>query len=545
MATMIYTIQRADGTTYEKEVQEPDAPASEAGFQRAGARDMGRVERVLNPAGVLLNNSAIKSGIGDAAIKGYVGLKNSLGMGNVDDAAALAELKKEDAADPEPFKRGAGAFAGNMLATALPAAKAAGALAPAAARLGMLAAPATAATVSAGTEALLAPGTPGEKAQAAGEAALWGGGLQAAGSAVRKVGTGLFRATQEAKDLMAQKVYPTLGEAADSRLGRFIGKLTTGAVDAPKRQAKEVEAAFIRRVLPGFEVPKDMHTDEITAVVKDRLGKERDALLNGKRFTLGKGVIMDLLSTARGPKGTQSEAANMAAKAMTGIDEVVDMKTRRLGRERFEEIRGIVQKAIDDFGRGAPGPVQVQAKRNMIAVKDKLDALVRDPALSKDELAKLHNLDDRYADARRYFGVAETAPGQKEVTPIRLLREYAAQAPSGTAFSTAARPMQRELVAPAVRVLDASNQDEPRSALVAIKRALPRVAGAGAALGASAVSPYAGAVLAPAYAASLAGQTKPGARALLGDYELQQRTAEALRKMFPYTSALGSAVENQ
>jgi hypothetical protein len=556
MPTVEYTIQRADGTTYTKQVQEPDVAAAAAPetFTRAGARDMHRVERVLNPIGALLNNSAFKSGVGDAAIKGYVGLKNSLGLGNADDARALAEMKKEDAADPEPFKRGAGALVGNVTATALPAAKAARLLTPAAARLGMLGAPATAAAVSGATEGLTAPGTYAEKAGKAGEAALWGGGLQAAGSAFRRAGTGLFTATQEARDLMAQKMYPTLAQAAATPTGRFVGKLTSGVVDVTSRQAKETEAAFIRRVLPGFEVPKDMHPDEVTALVKDRLNKERDALLNGKTFTIGKTVAQDLWDTARGPKGTQSEASALATRAMSGLDELADMKTRRMGRARFEEIRNKVQDAVDDFSRPSAGVNEHQARRNMIAVKDKLDALVRDPALSKDELAKLKNLDDRYTDAKRYFGVTETAPGQKEVKPMQLLREYAKQAPSGDNFSTAARPMQREVLAPSVRVMENVNQDEARSALVTARRMLApvgKVALGGAAAGGAAtgMAPLLTVPTATAYSISALGQTKPGARFLLGDLNEsdalnQKAVAEALRKMFPYTTALGAAVED-
>ncbi|MEQ1572786.1 MAG: hypothetical protein ABL993_00935 [Vicinamibacterales bacterium] len=551
MPTVIYTIQRADGSTYEKEVQEPDAPApaQEQPFVRAGAKPPAHpLIRALNPIGSMLSGSAVESGLGDFAIKSYVGLKNSLGLGNEDDKRALEQQKLEEQADPEPFKRGAGAFVGNVAATALPAAKTAGALAPVAARLGVLGAPATAAAVSAATEGLLAPGTVGEKASAAGEAALWGGGLQAAGSAVRKAGTGLFSATKEAMDLMAQKMYPTLAQAAAGRPGRFIGKLTSGIADVSSRQAKETEAAFIRRVLPGFEVPKDMHPDEVTAIVKDRLNKERDALLDGKTFTIGKKVATDLWDTARGPRGTQSEAQALATKAMSGVDELTDMKTRRIGRARFEEIRNKVQDAIDDFSRPSAGVNEHQARRNMISVKDKLDALVRDPALSKDELVKLRNLDDRYTDAKRYFSVTETAPGQKEVKPMSLLREYARQAPSGDNFSTAVRPMQREVLNPSVRVMENVNQDEARTALVAARRMLApvgkAVAGGAVAGGALAgVAPVATVPMAAMYGLSALGQTKPGARALLGDYPKQQQAAEFLRKMFPYTTALGSAVE--
>lgn len=548
MPTVVYTIQRADGSTYEKEVQEPGAPAApaqEQPFVRAGSRDMGRMERVLNPVGALLNNSALKSGFGDTAIKGYIGLKNSLGMGSDDDKRAMEQQRLEEAADPEPFKRGLGQFVGNVAATALPAAKAARALAPVAARLGMLGAPATAAVVSGATEGLLAPGDLGEKASKAGEAALWGGGLQAAGSAVRRVGTGLFRATQEAKDLMAQKMYPTLAQAADTSTGKFIGKLTSGVADVSSRQAKETEAAFIRRVLPGFEVPKDMHPDEVTAIVKDRLNKERDSLLNGKTFAIGKKVATDLWDTARGPRGTQSEASALATRAMQGIDELMDMKTRRMGRARFEEIRNKVQDAIDDFSRPSAGVNEHQARRNMIAVKEKLDALVRDPALSKDELSKLKNLDDRYTDAKRYFGVTETAPGQKNVKPMQLLREYAAQAPSGDNFSTAVRPMQKEVLNPSVRVMTPSNQDEGRTGMVTARRILKPALGAAAAGGALAgVAPVATVPLAAMYGISALGQTKPGVRALTGDYAAQQQAAEALRQMFPYTTALGAAVED-
>jgi hypothetical protein len=552
MPTVEYTIQRADGSTYVKQVQEPDAPqaAPEKEFVRASAAGpRTALQKALNPIGSLLSGGAFESGVGDTAIRGYIGLKNSLGIHGENDKGVLEQQAAEAAADPEGFKRGAGALAANVAATALPAAKAAGLLAPVAARLGVLGAPATAAAISGATEALTAPGDYAEKASEAGKAALWGGGLQAAGSTLRRAGTGLFNATQEARDLMAQKMYPTLAQAADTPTGRFIGKLTSGVADVSSRQAKETEAAFVRRVVPGFEVPPDMHPDEVTALIKDRLNKERDVLLNGKTFTVGKKVSEDLLDTARGPRGTQSEASNLAARAMSGIDEFADMKTRRMGRARFEEIRNKVQDAINDFSRPSAGVNEHQARRNMIAVKDKLDTLVRDPALSKDELASLKNLDDRYTDAKRYFGVTETAPGQKEVKPMQLLREYAAQAPTGDNFSTAVRPMQREVIAPSVRVMGNTNQDQARTALVAGRRMLAPVVKTGVGLGVAGgalagVAPVITVPMAAAYGVSALGQTKPGARFLLGDYPAQQATADALRKMFPYTSALGAAVED-
>ena len=177
------------------------------------------------------------------------------------------------------------------------------------------------------------------------------------------------------------------------------------------------------------------------------------------------------------------------------------------------------------------------AKERLIEVKDRFDNLVRDVALSPDERLKLGANDQQWKYFKRLQEASQTAPSHKNLRMEHLLQQFAEkdmQQTGGRAFAEMDDPALKGLLEPAMRVMgETPNQNQWRAALTTVKRAaMPVVAGA------SLMSPWT-AVLAPAYGASLAGQTRTGAKILFGDTDTQKKMAEYLRRLEPYTASAG------
>lgn len=559
----IYTLQGPDGKTYEVEgpenatVEQLAAAVSMGGSQapaQAPPEGQKPFARAGGVQGLHPRLDALRAGVAQAAIKGAMGIKQFFGGLSDEDKAVLREVNAEDLADPNGGFRLGGEILGNVAATAVPGAGLAKAMQGS--RLvkatGKLAAPLTAAGTSAVTEAVVAPGegdTVGEqmasKGEKAAQAAAAGGALQTAGSVFRKTLTKPFSSTAEAKSLLDQGIVPTLQQGADSKTGRFVGGLTSGAFDVRTRQNEEVLRAFIARVAPGLDT-KNMSTSEIVGHVDDLLAKERDGLLGNKTFKLTPTARSEVWKAARGVKGTQPEAQAMALQAMGGTGAAMTARTPiQMRANKLQETRDLIQNALDDFGKD--NVMESQARRSLIAAKNKFDELVRDPALSPDELVALGDVNARYSDALRLFDAAKSPQGQKQIRVSDLMRSYAKMAPGNKmSFAKAEGPVLNEVLEPSARVLGLQpSQDEARSAMVAARRIAAPVAKAAAGTAAAALVPGAAAPLGLAYGVSALGQTRGGARALFGDFAGQKELEELLRGTFPYTANLGSATQDK
>lgn len=498
---------------------------------------------------------AADAGMADATIKAWIGLKDMLGMRNEDDTAVLAELKKEQDADPEKFKRTYGNILGNIGLTA----GASGAMAKGytAAKsalpnvLKFLAAPAAGAAVSGAQDFALTPGTYGEKAEAGKTGAMWGGALSGAAAAASKGLTQMFKPTAEAQDLMRQGVNPTLQQGAESAVGRFIGGLTSGAVDVRTRQNQEIIDALLKRVAPGMDTA-GMTIPERVALLSERFNGtpggakgEYDALMAGKKFILTQPARGDVWAAARGPKGTQPEATQLATEAMSGTGTAMQSQnTVRMSYDKLKEYRMLMQDAVNSFNSNN-GVMEQQAKKNLIKAREVFDNLVRDPSLSAAEKAALADIDARYGDFLRFADAAGSSGFHAKPTAARVMKSYENMAPSSMSFARAENDTQRELLEPAVRTMGLTpTQDEARSLVASIKRAGKVLATGAVGAGAVAGNPY-GLALAPAYGISLAGQTKQGARALFGENAWQKALAAKLRDVGPYTLGAGQAITGE
>ena len=500
-------------------------------------------------------NGALLAGFQDAIIKGGLGLKQFFGGLSDDDRAVLTEMKKEAEADPEGFKRTFGDVAGNIVMTMLPGVGVGkAAMLPSlartiAARSGSVAGGIGAAAATSGATSFAL--TPGEgdsfgeqmadKAKSAVQDAAVGGAMSAGGKLLKKALTKPFTPTTEAQRLMDQGVVPTLQQGSEAVVGRAIGGMSSGATKVKRRQDREILESYVKQfVAPGLDT-SNMTLSEINAHARHLIEADRDGIFNGKRFSLPPQVRSFILSALQGPRGTEDDVVAEALRSFPKLGRAM-MSTNNvpnIGPDKMKEIRQRIQDQIDRYPSGPmQDRVRMGAKERLIEVKDRFDNLVRDVALSPDERTRLGANDQQWKYFKRLQEASQTAPSHKNLRMEHLLQQFAEkdmQQTGGRVFAEMDDPALKNLLEPAMRVIgETPNQNQWRAALTTAKRAaLPVIAGAGLASG----GPLA--LLAPAYGASLMGQTRTGARILFGDTDVQKKMAEYLRRLEPYTAPAG------
>lgn len=486
-------------------------------------------------------HGALLAGVADAGIRGALGIKQFFGGLSDEDKAVLREMNAEGAQEKgwNSVLRTTGDIAGNIAMTAVPGKHLA--TVGNVAKLGRAAPVAASALSSGATEAVLAPGE-GEsftdqmigKVKEAGKAAATGGVLTGALSALSKP----FRASAEAVDLMKQGVYPTLAQGSDGVIGKGVGGLTSGVLPIARRQNREVVNEVIRQVRPDLDPKALPDTTEGIVRAMQGVGDEYGQLFQGKKFNMSSKTKGDIWGAGIRAAGRQPDVKQELLERLGGAGNALRSGNNiRFGREGMQLERAYLQDQINRMS--GLDTKSGEIKRGLIAAKDKFDELVRNPALSPDELARLSDIDHRYSDAQRVIEAAKSPEAVKQLKVAHLLRGFRDLDPKGgQGFAAAENQMQERLLNPAARVMNLNpNQDQMRSLLVSSMRA-----GGKAALGAGAVTiaPW----MAPAYALSLAGQTKAGSRALFGDYAAQKKLAEYLRN-HAGKAAIGSALNDQ
>jgi hypothetical protein len=542
MSTQRYIVQGPDGKRYIVEgpseaaapqqaapVAAPAQPtlpaASEGAVEPAFARAGGRT-----PATPLQDKlDAVRAGVADASIRGYVGLKQLIpGVGaSEQDQAVLAEMAKESEADPRSGYRTGGNILGSLALAANPAsAKAILPIARAAAATKFGAVGAGAA--GSGAAGLLF--NPGEgktqaeqlsrKVEQSGKDAAFGGALGGAGRVLRKaLADGIFKPTTEAVKLFDQGINPTLQQGAEGKFGKFVGGLASGSVGVRNRQEREIEEAFVNRVAGGV-LPGGPSRKDNLDLVQEVVGKEYETLLKGKRFYVTKQAQADALAAANVMSRT-GQFKQEAVEAQAAVQNILGdlpknaINSTTLQREFLLPLSTAAQKAKSE-----------RAKRGILAARDVLIGNVRDPRLSADELDALKKIDIKNYDVNRFKEAAKGAGAEKEGISVARLEGAYSKAKPMVGNTTA-----EELIGPATRVIGVTpNQEQARSLMANIRRGVGFGAGAAAT---GVVSPGIGmaaaGILAPAYLTSIAGQTAGGARRLMGQGNRQKQLAELLR----------------
>lgn len=508
------------------------------------------------------------AGVADAGVRGFIGLKQAAAMLNpgyafhrkatgadTEDQAILREQETEAKNEPEKGKRLLGNVGGNLALAVAPSGPAG--LVSSAARtalpkaLGFLSPAAGGAAASGLQGAALNPGHGDtdsdqavDKLKSAGVDAATGGVLSSALAAIRRGATGMFTPSKEAADLMKQGVNPTLQQGAESWIGRFIGGLTSGAVDVNKRQNAEIMDALLTRIAPKVDL-KNATIPEKVGMLKSHFndkGGEFDQLLGGKVFTLTNQARDAVWAAARGGRGQQPEAVQGAMGAMSHTGSAmqsqnpVNMKSGKL-----REYQELLQDAVNKFDPQS-GVINKQAHAALTTARNKFNDLVRDPKLTAEERQALQAVEERYGDFLRFASAAERAPFHANPSVRDINNSYARMA-SGDDFATGASATQRELLEPATRVMGlAPSQEQSRSLVTAGKRIGKGLITGGVGAGAVAGNPVATA-LAPVYGISLVGQTGAGARFLFGQGDKQKYMAELLRGLQDRTAGAGQVFQ--
>lgn len=511
-------------------------PAASEGYARAG------------------DKGPFMAGVADSAIRGYLGLKQFAGGLLKEEQGVLAAMKDEQDHDPNWAKRTAGNVAGTagaMLAPGIGWTRAGGGAVPMlaktiASKTGRLSAPAAAAGVSGVQGLALNPGE-GEgfgeqmvdKVKQSGVDAAVGAGLGSVGRLFKKTITKPFTPTAEAVQLMNQNVNPTLQQGAEGWLGRRIGGLASGTAKVADRQNREVIDEYVRRTMPGLD-PSDMTVPELIRMMElnfrgapgGALG-EYGRLYDGKIFPLTNQSRSAIWNEARGPRGTQPMATQMATHAMTGTGTALNVQNNvRMRAAKMTEYRNLLQDAINGFN-GDTGVMSKQARANLINARKKYDELVRDPALTPDERALLADIDTRYGDFMAFAEAGKNASFHMKPRAFDLLQAKKKMDKTELGFATARDDTQRELLEPAIRTMGATpTQDMERAALASVKRSLP----------AAVLDRGVDALMSPAYPISMVGQSAKGARILFGETKKQKEMARMMNQIAPYLAGSGNTL---
>lgn len=459
------------------------------------------------------------SGMADAGIKGYLGLKQFFGGLSDDERKVLKQMAEEAEHDPNSGARNTAEFGTNVVTALLPGVGALG-------KVGNLfkgAGLATRGAVSAGVQNAALTPTEGDtfleqmgnKVIEGGKGALLGGAI----GALAKPVTGLFKATDEARRLFMQGINPTLQQGAAGFPGKIIGGLTAGAARVRQRQSDEIANAWLKKTTEGkVQLPEGTGAEFLDAAdgyVDDAFTK----LWDGKRVNLSpsirKSVAASVSSLPKDGRGAE-EAAEASKILANRLGE--SAANQRLSMSNF---RKEYRKPLTDAAYAQQGEV----RDRLLRVRQELDDLVMKPALSKAEQARLQELNRLQFDLSRGEEAVKGAKLAGEGMDIRALaKAYGAKRAQGESIGSTTYD---DLVAPAMRMIDNTpTQHSIRAGLAGVAKAGVPAAGVAAMAGAG---PGAVALGIP-YALSLAGQTAQGSKVLLGQTEKQKMIAELLRR---------------
>lgn len=351
----------------------------------------------------------------------------------------------------------------------------------------------------------------GDRLKNAEKAAVLGAALPAAAMLLKKGGTQMFKPTQDADALFAQGVNPTLQQAAESRVGKFVGGLTSGFTDVRNRQEQEVADALTSRISDGKIVAHGSTVGQRTGMLNDGLNTDYDAVLGNKTFPMNNRIRDEVLLQADNVKKSGGRFINQQSDARSVLDNIIgsDRNSTRMGIDRLRsDYMDPIQQAIAD----AKDPLVEKA---LVNAKNVLIEKSRNAKLTPEELSTVQYIDKRYFDLQR---MREAGDINQEGISISALSNAYKKAP-GMNVPGAYNATNEDLIGPAARTLGKTpRQDESRTLLQNIGRV-------GAFAGGMTVAPQ---ITAPLYAISAAGQTARGAKALTGQYDAQRALKSAL-----------------
>jgi hypothetical protein len=485
--------------------------------------------------GYYANANPFAKGADEAGRRALYGVKQLFTKLSPEEQAEIARMEQAQASDPSAL-RTAGGIWGNVLMSAVPGGAVSNGLRGAMSARGLTTAFPRLSTLlnTMGTSGALGfamnPGKGEDReaqladkgAQALQDASIVAPVMHGAG---RVLGRTLqaFQPSVDAAMLMAQRVYPTLQQGAESVVGRFIGGLTPQSGRVAERQAGELANAASRRI-----VGHDNYADQ-------PLNQRSAAMDQDIHSTLG--------------DATQGQRVQITPQLLAGMDAIAQTAQTRTGQ--FAAEGAAAQKFLQNL-MGQPGSVtHAEFQRQFLNPLTQKIAATTDPQVRKalqnaynhlvgyrngglhpDEVGITNAIEDSQLDLHAFDRAKDAgATARTGISPGQLAGAHDVPQPrnySGT---------KQDLADPAVRTINGGGPGGGTSLLAAAKRALATLSslgGAGLAVG----NPVAGLSLAaPLYGLSAAGQTKTGARLLFGDMDWQRAGRAAVDAAYPYAGA--------
>lgn len=483
----------------------------------------GAPEGMLNADGSSPMMDRIQYGLANVGIKAYHGLKQTLGGTLTPEELAISKMSDADV-EHSGFAGKTANLAGNL-------------------GLGVassIAVPASAVTkIPAFLRAVLGSGISAaaltetddpdhvlaDKLKEGAKAAAMGGVITGGAQVLKKSLTKMVTPTADAQSLFDQGINPTLQQASESKLGRWIGGLTSGMSDVRARQEEEALAAIAKRASAGALDTKGMTAGEAVGTLNHSIDKDYGGVLDKKMFPMTNAIRDDVLRQGEiGKSG--GRFGQQQAEARDVLDNIVgsDRNSTRMNSDVLRKnYLDPMQQAIADAKDPRVSEALVNAK-NVIIEKS------RNSKLSPDELATLKDIDSRYYDMMRLREASKGAASNETGVDINKLANSYGKGPGADVIGSQ-NATNEALVGPLVRTLGATpRQDEART----FYNTLRRIGGMGVAGGATAAVPGLAALTAPAYAISAAGQTAKGSRFLTGQNDWQKNLKSALES--PQTS---------
>lgn len=497
--------------------QTPPQPSQP--FQRAGAGAL-----------PLLGGGALQSGVGDAAIRGVLGVKQFFGGLSDQDKAVLAQMKQEEEAEPNKGTRGLGGILGNIAMLAVPGAKVEKAVRGLRVLQGAgRALPYLAGGAAAGaTELATSVGqgdTFGEqmasKATQAGTAAATAPLFQKATQVLAKPLTGMFKTTPEAQRLFDKGINPTLHQAAAGTPGRFIGGLTAGAIDVRPRLRDEIGRAWLRQATDGNRDLAQGVGDEFYRFARGYTDDLWDTVWQGHKVNLSPTARQQVLdAVSKLPKDAsgasqQQEAIRVLLNRIPAFDKNMRMNYRTFADRYRNPLSKDIFSQVDDEVAG-----------RLRLGRDTLDDLVTTKGLPPEKMAARAHASTREFDVKRMEeALRGSDPAKEGINLERLTAAYARMRPQAAAVGNTTYD---DLLEPATTMFsNVPTQHKARALRTAVVQAGLPATMTGALYGAAGAG--AGVAGIP-IGISLLGQTAGGSKYLFGQNEWQKKAAKLLRE---------------
>lgn len=366
-----------------------------------------------------------------------------------------------------------------------------------------------------------------------------GGVLPFALKAAAKPLTGLIKPTISGAKLLAQNIVPTAGQGGQGilsgalrsleELGSILPVGKRGIKQGLQRASREAMDIASDRASPiaGADVPPMSRGESYTALL-EQFDEAYGNIFKGKTISVPSSVKSRALKKAEAAAGRIPDAERAALKK--DLDFLFPGYTGRMGGQSLRELRNrLHQRSRDAWAKG---------NRNVALAYDAADESLFDSIpknqfsqLERESLEKLDKAWGNYKTLEK-AGTASTVAPESGVTAEHLIDAVEQSTPDNLLVQSRGR--FQDLTEPLKGIYREPDVQTPLGALS--RRGAYQTAGAVLGGGLGVINPL---LIGPMWAAARLSASRPGAKALMGQYGPQREMAKILRN---YSGTLGAAL---